>query len=197
MTVLPLVAVPKSGLVHVYRQVERYFIEYGVGASVIFGWKAAARTDKRGHSSGSTSGFRVDIVPSDPVSGKAGPVTLAVKPGPVNILNASNEVVGRVRPLRQWERVFTVTIWAVGSEVDELDLVEETETLFEWVVRAFQAAVGGLVSWGEPSWTVDAKELTNGRKLVVPGVLKTVLYDVPHSTTHPSPVVTGEFVQPT
>lgn len=197
MTALPLVAVPRSGLVHVYRQVDAYFREYNVGATVNFGWKAPSRTDKRGHSSASTSGFRVDIVPSDPASGKAGPVTLDVKPGPVNILNASNEVVGRVRPLRQWNRTFTVMIWAAGSDVDEVELVEETETLLEWVVRAFQAAVGGLVSWGEPSWTVDAKEMTNGRKLVIPGVLKTVLYDVPNATTNPTPVITREFVQPT
>ena len=64
------------------------------------------------------------------------------------------------------------------------------------MVRAFQHAAGGQVSWGRPKWTVAVKELNNGRALLVPGVMNTPLFDVPTETAHPTTSLTGEFAQP-
>lgn len=191
-----MIVVPRSGLVAIYREARAYLEEHGVGASVDFGWKARRRNTNMGARPGSLGGYRVVVVPSDPDSGKAGPIGLEVKPGPVDILNDAGVVVGHVRPLREWRRAFAVIIWAAGSEADEEQLVEETETLLEWVVRAFQASAGGMVTWGEPGWTPTPAELTNGRELVLPGVLRTVIYDTPTETARPTPEITSAFTQP-
>lgn len=191
-----MIVVPRSGLVAVFREVRTYLEEHGVGAACVFGWKERRRSTNLGTRPGTLGGYRVVVVPSDPTSGAAGSVSLGVKPGQVPITNEAGTVVGHVRPLREWRRKFSVILWATGSEASEDVLVEDTETLFEWVVRAFQESAGGMVEWGEPTWTVTPGELTNGRELVVPGVLRTVLYDTPTETTRPTPTLTGSFEQP-
>lgn len=181
----------RSGLIEAVREVRAYLERHGVSAPVHFGWKERART---------TSGpgpepNRIVIVPSDPTSGKAGPIDLNTKPGMRPIRDDANNLVGHVRSLREWHRTFTVVIWAAGSSKTDEDLIEASEDLLGWVIRAFQAAAGGQVSWGEPSWTVSPKELTNGRELILPGTIKTPIFDVATETVRGvAPDLEGDYV---
>lgn len=172
---LPII---RSGLIEAVRDVRSYLETYGVSAPVYFGWKERARTA----SGPGPEPNRIVIVPSDPTTGKAGPVDLRLKPGMRAIRDENNVVVGHVRALREWHRTFTVVVWAAGSSKSDEEIIEASEDLMEWVIRAFQAAVGGQVSWGEPTWSVSPKELTNGRELVLPGTLRTPIFDVPTET---------------
>lgn len=185
----------KSGLVETVQQVRTYLADHQVTASVVFGWKERARKNNNGPTA-TAGGNRVVIIPSDPL-GKSGKIDRATSPGPRNVRDGNGVVVGHVRSLFEWHRTFTVVVWASSSADSEELVVEKTETLFEWVLRAFHAAAGHQITWGEPGWTVDPKELTNGRELVVQGTLNTPMFDVPTETTRPAlHMPRGTFGQP-
>lgn len=180
----------KSGLVALVDSVRSYFETNGVTATVSLGW--TKRTQQINQGPGGAN--RVVFTPSDD-SGKSGRIVGTQQPGPRTFGTQPNQIT--VRPLVDWERILTVSIWAADTTApsDEALQIEAVETLFEWTVRAVQAATKNNGRWTEAGWTVSPVEHSFGRELRVGLIFRHPIFDVENDVVKPqgaiAPVLSG------
>ena len=115
---------------------------------------------------------------------------------------ASGAYVDNPRPLRQWSRLCTLSVW--GVDADQLDddtaQSDATEELFERVVQAVHNAIyvdpdnevetpAGLadVKWTDVIWNVVSPNYGYGRELLAYFVHKGPIYDQAIGLARPSP----------
>lgn len=176
----------KSGLVALVTDVRAYFVEHEVTAKVSLGWKERTKQINQGPGRAN----RVVFTPSDD-SGRGGKIVAAKQPGNHPVKNELGAIEGHVRPLRNWERIVVVSVWAVDatdaqSLQDEEKQIEATETLFEWVLRAVHQSVHVNGQWGDVIWTTDPVEHLFGRELRVSLLFSHPLYDRPTGMAYPA-----------
>jgi hypothetical protein len=173
-----------SGLRAAVDSVQPFLDANSVDASVQFGWKERPRRDNK-----SPSGANRVVFEPSLKSGGGGTIEPARFPGQRNVRNAQDEIVARVRSLRDWKRKVFVSVWAIdnASRDDEAAQIEATEALFEWVVRAVHAAPGafGAVTWGAVEWTTPVQR-SFGLELRAELTMSHPIYDAPRVVAFPT-----------
>ena len=183
----------RSGLVALSDGVRAFFAANGVAATVTpVGWRYRSFQVNQGPGGGS----RVCFIP-----GKIDPTS----PAAPKVVDAGTFEQPRLktanpRPLAQWSKVVTLSVWGVDTsdlENDELQLAA-TENLLESTYQAMHAAVDpvtgvnvGLadVVLRDAVWTLPPVELGFGREFVAYFVHRGPLFDLPIATTTPQPLI--------
>lgn len=173
-----------SGVAALVKGVQDYFVEFGEGTSVVFGYRERAKQINQGVGMAN----RVIFLPGDP-NGAGGKLAPTPRDVGRRELYDGNVHVANIRPLASWERQLSISIWGVDKFAirDELAQAVAAEDLFELVVRAvesFTGAGGMNVAWGAVTWTV-AKENTFGTELIVGLALAHPLMGVPEEVGFP------------
>lgn len=159
-----------------------YLVAHGVSAVVTAGFKERRRQDNQGPGRAN----RIVFLPGDP-SGKGGSLAVGVRyPGPREVRNASDELVGTWRSLGDWDRIMTVSIWAYDGTApsNELAQIVACSQLAIWARRAIDSVGLADLRWGEASW-VPPKERTLGQELLIGLSLQMPMPDVPRDIGHP------------
>lgn len=160
---------------------QAWFSKYSVTAVVAFGRRARPRHDNQGGAGGSN---RVVVMPGDGEGGRAG-----------RIIGARKNVGENPMPIVTWEKLFTVSVWAVDTTdpEDELKQFVAVEQLFELTVAAIRASAHADGSIGDPSWTTLAPhERIYGRELLFPLSLRGPLFGPQSPTATPTLVISKQ-----
>ena len=176
----------RPGLIALSDGVRAYFADHEVPAVVTpVGWRYRTFQTNQGPGGGS----RVCLIP-----GKIDPAGGPPKPTDAGQFRGASQSANRAgpsgpRPLVTWDRLVSLSVWAVDPSdptADELQFAA-TENLLEWAVLALNAAVDpvtgqsvGLVSVAlqDAQWVTPPVERGFGRELVAWFVHSGPLYDV-------------------
>lgn len=191
----------RSGFLAAVQSVRAYLATNNVDAVVEVGWRKRQRQDNQAP----TGANRVVFTPSGNDAGDGGTVGPVRFAGHRNIRDGSDAVVADVRSLANWERKALVSVWAVDNSSpaklrDEEAQIEAVETLFEWVLRAVQAAPGAFaeVSWGGVSFTPPA-ERSFGLELRASLTFSHPIFDKPRELVSAAPgaITRAAYTPPT
>ncbi len=96
-----------------------------------------------------------------------------------------------VRPLSDWSRTVSVSIWAqdLDRSQDEGAQDDAVFQLFTWVQRAVQSVAFGNAVWGATTFTVPT-DRAYGLELVADLTFQHAVFDVPIEFARPDPLVT-------
>lgn len=187
----------KSGFAKLVEDVQNYFDDFELNTKVSVGWKEPPKQTNQGKDPWAR-GNRVIFIPGD-ASGKGGKLVQPMQPGkrPYGPADRPDEPEGYVRPLRDWHRVLTVSVWAYDPSApnDELAQVVATETLFEWTLRAVNASIFADAIWGDVTWK-PITERGFGAELFAGLTFRHPLFDAPTETAFPVPAVTRGAIKP-
>src|SRR5581483_465297 len=124
--------------------VQQYFTAQGITAKVDFGRKARDKVVNQGPGGAN----RVVFMPGDP-GGSAGKIS-----------GARQNVGQNPRPILTWEKLLTVSVWAVDTSdpANELLQFAAVEALFEATVAAIRSCAHADGRIGDPKWTTPPIE---------------------------------------
>ena len=172
----------RSGVTALVESVKAYFVENGVTANVVIGWKARTRQDNEGPGGAN----RVCFTPSDP-TGKGGRIEPPLQTGDRDLRSGSNPVEARMRALSDWGRVLNVSVWQWDGSApeDEGLALEAVETLQTWVMNAVHAYAFTSAEWGDTTWT-PVTELSYGLELRMALTFRHPIYQPPRGVVYPT-----------
>jgi hypothetical protein len=162
--------------------VQAFFTARGVTANVSLGWKEASKQVNQGAGRAN----RVVFIPSDR-SGRGGALKLDrnLQPGQRHFGSPVKDASAKA--LYTWERLLTVSVWAVDSTApnDEGKQIEAVEDLFEWTIRAVHDFAHASAQWGEVAWLATPIERQFGRELQASLVFRHPMFDTPQDRAFP------------
>jgi hypothetical protein len=169
-----------SGFAALHAGVVDYFEANGITANVVVGWRERDKQMNQGPGRAN----RVVIIPGS-LNGRGGRITQPHTVGRRSI-GPKDAPVGWVRPLRDWGREITLSIWAYDGtkRTDELAQVVAAETLLEQTMRAVHSFAFADAIWGDVQWTPQA-ERSFGQELLVGLTFRHPLFDIPVETVAP------------
>jgi hypothetical protein len=182
----------KSGLRHLVEGMRAYFadrFEEGVRPVVACGWRQRNWQVNQGPGRAN----RVVVFPGS-LSGAGGKLLNVRRAGPREIAgDEPGRPAGHIRPLREWDRVIGISVWAYdgSARTDELVQADAAEALFEEVVRAIHTTAFATAIMSDVQWTVPT-ERSFGQEILVGLLRRTPLFGLPTETAFPDPVVMKE-----
>ncbi len=125
------------------------------------------------------------------LDGSAGAIVNPRQPGATELGADPNTPEYSVRPLSDWARMITVSIWAydIDRQNDEGAQDDAVWSLFTWVQRAVQSVAFGNAVWGGTKFVVPT-ERAFGLELLADLTFQSMIPDTPIEITRPSPLVT-------
>lgn len=171
---------PRSGLVHLRNEVERYFAAHDVPASVApvgLKYRSFALNQMAG-----TNANRIVFIPG----AFAGAPTPLRAYGALSRETVNSASVVNPREIAQWARLVTVSVWAApkpGAVEDEQTATALAEDLLEQTVRAIESAVvddvnvAASIEWGSLTLNTSGDSFF-GAELLLQFVMQSPLFDV-------------------
>ncbi len=170
----PFQAGPRSGLLQLCAAVAQYFADYGVPATVAdVGLKYRNFTLNQSAPGGAD---RVVFIPGKYSGGEPA----SREYGELNRETRNHASVGNPREILNWERPFTLSVWAApvaGRPRDEGSLIGIAENLLEEIARAVNAAGHSDVTWGSVMINTPSADIGFGVELLVSATQRGPLYD--------------------
>lgn len=174
----------RSGLLYLRDGVAAYFEAFGVNASVAnVGLKYRSFSLNQSQPSNAN---RIVFIPGV-FDGK--PELQPRKYGSISRATRNTGSVVNPREIAEWDRPFTVSIWAAplpGKAYAEDESVGVVEDLLECLVRAVQTVALATVVWGDVIISAPPVENSFGTELLVGATQIGPLFDISYDYVQPS-----------
>lgn len=186
----------RPACVRLVEGVKKYFIEKLITAEVAFGDLALGMQTNQGQGRAN----RVVLCPFDPKSGNAGQLLEPIQHGWRDVMSVPETpddkpcVVGQIRALADWERLYIVSAWACdgAAPTDELAQHAAAEQLLEAAVQGTHYAGFANIKRGAVSAVLQG-ERRFGRELRMEMRFTHPLFDRPQDVGRADVVITKDL----